>query len=1307
MPTFGFGSSSQSFDLVLKKPNIIAAISSSSIATTCESAKLSCPLIWNQENDTYYEQSNDGYYRYVGSNTEITSSSGYKFQPDLTANSYVKVCNMWEDRTVYYYITLDPTTFRGEAGFTSSGQTNPTVGKIAGTLERIICDFSGNNAFTISTNPVNTDIGYQRKQAITRLQINGLDQSPNYSYTYSLLTRGNHNLITGSRIRCTQVGNSGLTLNRIYYAIKINNTSFSIANTYEDAFNNLQVNVTQGSSVNFMRQSGWIVVEEGGPEYGNGGSPLYGGTGNTYIRNPYNTTTRTNTLLPIYNSNLTYNTGDRVLHSVVISQVNTVLVWECLDRQNADNAITPALGLVDADMTGVHGDTMLEIPEFYVRKDHFDGVKFRNCKGEDVSKDYTLVSSSNSPLALNITPLSTGDKQDIFFTWVLHKSQFNKLSDLEKRKYILSPVFMLQSDSLQDRSYRLTWEEAGLFMPSGNILADGTESILGTLPDHYLVVGKAINYNNVTIPAGLSITNLTPGVYYVSSIVDATRFNISYTKGGTSITTIHISGYSSGLKGYCMPVVTKTVQNVVSVTSGTSSAAIFTTELDHQLLVGQKVKLIFSGSITNFTSGTTYYVMSPNYSSFTFQLASTLSNSVNNIPIQFSAASNTSNVYVVPEVVLDELNPKLIVNGLSGTDTLNLDWLPGYTSHYLRTGDAVVYEGALNGLTNGAVYYAIQVNWGFSIKLATSYENAMLNKPITTLSGVVEGSTIKRSEYTDIQFSGTPRSILTVNKEVPQNSYRAVYKGMFNGTVDAVKIEVSISLTSSNLANVNGSPLTFYTTNNHGLKNTDFVYLVYSERCNLVNFTRYHPITGYWVKRISDTGFQLATSQNGTSVNYSNSSSPWQNFTETGGMRVILYKANSTKIKEMSSYDRGLSLGIFGVGNNNDITLCVEADEMFFNYSYSQLYRTGQQVTFGIYRDRQGAVSAEYSSLAITQVTGTPSLFRTAANTFIRNDLKIRFRSIGSLSGINVNTVYRVTNKNDSTGDFQLVNNSTNDSITVSGTVGGASIKPIIFDEIEPGDYFLRSNLGNATVTLHRTYNESLSGANPVSISSQPNYRNSQSVKDSGSPFNNFYGQFRRACENSSNDAIVDTVIASRAEATNKNLNYYKGTEFISDAMKCLAYQEGRKYNYYDTQVIPFTRSARVAMFYNILEYVGYQENLNIYYSAVPYKNSDVLKPIFSIGNRYNSLLGCFTVKGYDRWNYASHRMVHKTGIIPVFGSPKNNTSTATTGYLDFGYHRDYTSYGAFSSTLRTYLLTIDYSSGRIIVSNWNYFLCT
>lgn len=45
MPTFGFGSTSEDFDLLLKKPNVIAATVLGSVATQSESAKISAPLI--------------------------------------------------------------------------------------------------------------------------------------------------------------------------------------------------------------------------------------------------------------------------------------------------------------------------------------------------------------------------------------------------------------------------------------------------------------------------------------------------------------------------------------------------------------------------------------------------------------------------------------------------------------------------------------------------------------------------------------------------------------------------------------------------------------------------------------------------------------------------------------------------------------------------------------------------------------------------------------------------------------------------------------------------------------------------------------------------------------------------------------------------------------------------------------------------------------------------------------------------------------------------------------------------------------
>lgn len=1310
MPTFGFGSTSEDFDLLLKKPNVVAATVLGSVATQSESAKISAPLIWNQENDTYYEQTLDGYYRFVGAPTQITTTNGYKYEPDLTVHSYIKVCNMWEDGTVMYYITLDPSSFQGNSGATTSGLTNSTVGKIAGSADFIICDFTSNNTLTIA----NANDGFRSYQSSTRLQINGIDQYPNYSYSYTALSQTNHMLITGNKIRCIEIGTSNLTLNKIYYVIKQTNTTFRLANTYQDAINNIPISITSGVNITFFRQSGWILVEEGGIEYGNGGSPLYGGKGNRYIRNTYDLTTKTSSMLPSYNSSVNYAPGDRVIHSIVVNNQTVTLVWECLDYQDSSNAISPALGIVDADMSGIAGDTFLEIPEFYVRKDHFDGFKWTNVKGKDVSKDYTLLSTSNSLLGLTVSPLSTGEKQDLHFTWLIHKSQFNKLSDQEKSKYLLHPLFMLESDSLLDRTYRLTAEEAGLFMPSGSVHSTtSTNSTLSSIHNNYLVVGKSIIYDN---PSNFSDTvfatiNLPVGTYYVSNIINSKEFNISLSKGGSSITTInnnyHLTG--NGKKGYFAPIVTKTSQIIVNISSGSGGGASFTTQEDHQFLIGQKVELFFQGLINNFTNGTTYYVTNPNYTNFTFSLASSLNNAVNNIPIQFNSFNNTSNVYVVPEVILEDSNPRLTINSLSGTDSLNLDWLPGYTTHFLRTGDAIVFEGNLNGLSNGSVYYVIQVNWEFTIKLAVSYENAMLNIPITGLSGSVEGSTIKRAEYTDIQISGSRRNIITVNQQIDKNSYRVAYKGLFNGGVDVLTREVE------SISTVNSQPLIF-TVTNHGLTRSNTLYLIYSERCNLVNFGRYHPLPLYWVIPIDLNTFQLATTQNGSPINYNSSSSSWSEFVSTGGMKVQIYKANSIKIKNLQHSNLGLSLGILGVGNNNDITLCVEsADEALYNFSYSQFFRTGQQVTYGIYRVRQGARGpAEYSTLGITQITqNSPgTLFRTGANSFIRDNLKIRFRSVGSLTGLDTSTIYRVVDKDNVTGDFRLVNNSSNTYINVTGSVGSASIKPIIFDEIMPGNYFIRSGPSNNTITLHRTYNDSLSGQNPVLISSQPNYRNSQSQNDTGAPTYNFYGQFRRDTDALSidNNSIVNN-LASTTEATNKNLNYYKGSNFIDQAMRLLGYQEVRLYTAGSTQAVPFTRSNRVSLFFFTVGWLCYEDNnlTSINYS-IPSKNKAVLCLSIVTGLRYNSLLGCVVMNKNitSRFNYA--KTSDKTGISFVYSIPKGNSSTSV-GLGNTGLYFPYVHYNTvrFSSvfnTSYTYLIEMSFSQGHQLQSLWQYFLC-
>jgi len=1312
MPIFGFGASNDQYDLLLKSPNVIASTALASIVSSSESSKVSCPLIWDQEKDTYYEPVADNYFGFVGSSSQITDTNGYKSEPDLTVHSYIKVCTLLEDRTINYYVTINASSFEGSPGVQSDGTGNSTVGKIAGRWERVIANYitSDTNGTLTIANPGN---GYQYAVSSTRLQTlaNGQlrDNSPNYSYEFSTFQQTNHNFITGSKIRCTNTGNnSTLVLNRVYYAIKVSSTTFRVANTYQDALDGVFINITSGTNITFTRQSGWIVVEEGGIGYGNGGSPLNGGKGNKYIRNPYSSNLKTKSSLPSYNSSKSYFTGDRVLHSVVVNQLNTVLVWECLDNQDVDNAVQPELGVVDADLTGVHGDVMLEIPEFYIRKDHFDGVTWSNIKGQDVSKDYTMTVSNGSALGLVVSPFTTGEKVDFHFTWLLHKRQYDSLSQSEQSKYLLHPAFMKETDSLGVRTYRLTGKEAGLEMPSGNTFANGQTNAIVSRHPHYFVVGKAVQYydpidKSITIGTTTTV-NLALGVYYVSSIVNTTTYHIAQTKGGNTLTGYHtISNiYSYGLKGYWFPVVTKEAQQITGVAG--SGGATFTTQQDHQFLVGQKVQLSYSGTINNFTTGSTYYIANPNYTNFTFQLSTSLSNATASTPIvvQFSAVSNLSNALAIPEVLPNNNNnnPELIVNSLTGNDSLNLDWLPGYSTHFLSTGQSIVYKGSLNGLISGAVYYVIVVNSSFTIKLASTYENAMLNVPITNLSGGVVGSSIKRAEYMDVQIAGTPRDILTVNTN-NSNSYRTLYKGLFAGNTNVTDIVIS------GISTVDGAALTF-TANGHGLTNDNTVYLSYSERCNLGYFGRYHHQNDYyWVKVVDVNQFQLATTQNGTSLKYKASgTSSWANFANSGGMKVSIYRANSVKI---GGGNDGFSLGILGVGSNNNLMLSAPSDELIhYPNVFSSRPRTGQQITYGIIRAIQ-AVGRSFSS----KVGGSGSLL-------IRNGMRFRFRAVGNLSNVNTDNVYEVRNKNDVTGEFDIVLEGTSTvlSITPAGGLsynGLAIIKPVIFDDIPPGNYFINTNADN-TITLHKTYNESLSKSNPITIKPQPNYRNSNSSFDNTNTVNaydyDFYGQLHRVddCLCFDSEGVIKNNNRSVTEATNKNLNYYKGNGLIINALQLLAVQEFRKMNINTTLVTPFTSSNRIGLFYlfnNVyFPYTTVQENAVVFNEfAVPIGGVDIIKPMLLQGARYNSLVGCLTTKNVTT-SVTTNSLAVRSSMWFVLGFPSKQTVGLGSSYTDLGVHHD--GNRVFNSSNAVYdTRAASFAEGSLIPKGWQYFLTT
>ena len=1309
MPTFGFGfSSSENFDLLLKKPNTIASIVLGSIATTCESARLSCPLIWDQEKDSYYEPTLNNYYNYVASGSQITATNGYKSEPDLTVHSYIKVCNMLENRTINYYITIDPSSFEGNPGIQSDGTGNSTVGKIAGKWERIIADYvEGDSNGTVTIEDTG---GYQYAVSSTRNQLlsNGqlLDSSPNYNYEFSSLQKTNHNLITGSKVRCINTGNSILELNKIYYVIRISDTSFRVSSNYQDALNGVSININAGQGIVFSRQSGWILVEEGGVGYGNGGSPIYGGKGNSYIRNPYDKSLKARVSLPSYNSSKSYMTGDRVLGSIVINQVDTVLVWECLDNQDIRNAVSPSLGVVDADLTGVHGDVMLEIPEFYVRKDHFDGVKWTNIKGGDVSKDYTIGVTSGAVLGTVVSAFTTGENVDFHCTWLLHKKQYEGLSENEKAKYLLHPAFMKESDSLAVRTYRLTAKEAGLEMPTGNTLANGQEAIVSRHP-HYLVVGKAVRYYDPidkSIPRSIiNSVNLQLGTYYVSSIINSTTYNISNSKGGSSLTGYHATTnvYGYGLKGYWFPVVTTVAQNIVQVVAGVGGGATFTTVEDHQFLIGQKVQISYAGTLENFSRDSIYYVTNPDYSNFSFQLCTSLSNAVaaNPIVVQFSNANNLSNVVAIPEVIPNTSNPELIVNSITGNDSLNLDWLPGHTTHFLATGHAVVYKGSINGLTTNNIYYVIVVTDSFTVKLANSYENAMLGVSITNLSGEVKGSSLKRADYLDVQIEGTTRDILIVNNN-NSNSYRVVYKGLFAGTADVVDITVT------GISNTNNAPMTF-TSNAHGLNNNNTVYLSYSERCNLGYFGRYHHQNNYyWVIKVNDNEFQLATQKGGIPINYiSSGTSSWAEFVSSGGIKVSVYKANSVKIKGAND---SFSLGILGVGNNNNIQLCTTADDLNWAKSFVTRFRTGQQVTYGLIRTIQNA--RNFSSKV-----------GSSGNILIKNGLKFRFRIIGNLSNVNTESVYEVRNKNDSTGEFDIVLEGTSTVINIQpagGLIynGLAVIKPVIFDDIAAGNYFINRAEDN-TITLHKTYNESLTKTNPINIRSQPNYRNSASNYDNTNTANaydyDFYGQLHRADDCLCLDGSESTKNNERSvtESTNKNLNYYKGSGLIVNALQLLAVQEFRKMDLIVTNINPFINSNRVSLFYyfNATEaYTTVEENaivLNNY--AVPINNIDIIKPVFLKGRRYNSLVGCITTKNLNMLVRKTNNLTTKSSMWYVLGFPSRETlGLGINNVYDVGVHSDV--YRIFNNDNTVYnTRAASFSEGSPIYKGWQYFLTT
>ena len=564
-----------------------------------------------------------------------------------------------------------------------------------------------------------------------------------------------HDLLTGSPVRAISGG--GIEKDRIYYAIKENERVIRLADSYIDAI--ALRGITRGDLIGitaghvFERQAGWIRVEEGDKAYGNGGDPALSsiGVGNEWIRKPYNIGTGKREELPEYNRLNMYFEGDRVIYNGS--------VWECIANQDINTYILPEEGLVQADFSGKDGKAMIEMPEVYIRKDHYDGYKWWNIKGADVSRDYAVASPYNGSSAAELNGFSKNKEKDFHFLWLLHKKQYQILPDSEKEKYVMHPAFMETTDSEKDRTIRLTADESGAYMPSGYVGTGSGSSI--TLTSN-LTVGKAFVYlNSSTLDY---IQGLTSGTTYYITSVSGSTVGLSGTKGGSAISVVSSTVLYGGYHGVFRAVVTKG-DVVVTVSTTTGAPATFTSTIDHQLMIGQRVQLFFSGSLANFVSGATYYVLNPNYTTNTFTLATSLANAIGNTAINYSSQTQLSNLFVRPIEYIESVNPEVPVSSISGSNTLNLDWLPGYTDHLFKTGDTVIYKGSIAGLTSGNYYFVIRVS-STQIRLASSYLNAN-NSIAISISGSTNLSTVNLAPFSEITFPGRETSVAVVNQEAP------------------------------------------------------------------------------------------------------------------------------------------------------------------------------------------------------------------------------------------------------------------------------------------------------------------------------------------------------------------------------------------------------------------------------------------------------------------------------------------------------------------------------------------------------------
>ena len=1090
MTVISFGDAAP-FDVTLNKPNIIASLTAASLATKCESAKVTTPLVFDWKKDVYYEEETVGYFREVGSRAEIDGSlKAFKSPPDLTPHSYIKTCILDDNGVVRFYLNLNANTYSSTPGrewtnfnpnfanwnteLPNRGvgeKPNITTALIAGEVHRITATPNG-NTFLLNTN------GFRKVIGPTIITTDNEHENPvNLQFNTGVST--NHNLITGNAVRCISVGvNSNLKVNTIYYAIRVSSTQFQLSLSYQDAVAGVFITIDGTSAHEFERQAGWIRIEEGDVYRGNGGDlRLVSGTGNNWVRNPFDKNLRGQASLGSYISTKSYNKGDRVLHSIVESGVNRTYVWECLANQNVDNAVSPALGTVQADLTGQYGEVMNEIPETYIRKDYFDGKKWWNIKGKDVGQDYTILGRDTL-----INQFSSSDiEQEFHILWFICKKQYDQLSDLEKGKYYLNPAFHQKTDSVENRRYTMEAEEAGqvytqywwispygsavdLFYIPANDIRNNTNNL------QYLKAGKLVKYIG-TIPN--LVNNRT---YYIKEAAQdnsAAYYKLSETKAGNAISIYGGSFIYYEHRGAIFPVVTKETQRVVSYSNG-----VFTTEFDHQFVEGQKVILNYDGTNSTFLKNTFYYIDEPNYTNKTFRLASSLENALDAIFI--TGQFINSNVEVTPEIIDNVSNPVLRVSGISSNELL-IDWLPGYTHHGLITGYSIVYKGNLTGLDNGATYYVRHVT-STRIRLALSREDAIANTNLLTISGNVSGSTIELAKTVDVVMPGNNFNVLSVNTESSFNSYRVRYKGLFVSSNESLKFNATIplsftigqpvdfTLSQADAAKVNlGDALFISFKGTEGSFSGGFakggVYWVYSKSGNTI--------------QLSPTAYSLqsfAVSAVGSTHNLSD---------------IVLTKNLATSRKNEGIILNSGNLGILKI-ESNIIYPKLGVVPSSYGYIWPHI-KTGTKV---FYCPRQYFALTEggVDGYGSYHTTGFPLVQQTIQNNTIKlslgmnqlvNSTKIKFTNIEGLSNVNVNDTYEITNKQ-TDGSFQITLLNSISVVNITGTpTNNTRIMLLTNIELVKGTYFINVKQFTETVTYNSTNNTFTSSATTTSLNNR------------------------------------------------------------------------------------------------------------------------------------------------------------------------------------------------------------------------------